>query len=231
MPTLYIPLARHVRAFGVCKSRGRTMTERSSQGLDVRRRRLLFRAWRRGVRETDLIVGRFADAYIDKFDETSLDDFERLIEVPNAALYAWVVGAETVPADYDTAVLRQLIGFHDIHDCGGAKEPNNGGAGPSFRADQIAGRAAIARAGADARRHRRRRRRLGAGRSRPRHRRPAPNRRRFRLRWSAATVRAWPRSRARSPSSPPTSRCWNSRPGIACLTTGCRRTPPWWRSA
>jgi len=88
------------------------MTQRSSHGLDVRRRKLLFRAWRRGVRETDLIVGRFADAFIDKFDEPSLDDFERLIEVPNAALYAWVVGAEAVPADYDTAVLRQLIGFH-----------------------------------------------------------------------------------------------------------------------
>jgi antitoxin CptB len=92
---------------------GKTMTERSSEGLDVRRRRLLFRAWRRGVRETDLIVGRFADAYIDKFDEPALDQFERLIEVPNAALYAWVVGAEAVPADHDTAVLRQLIGFHD----------------------------------------------------------------------------------------------------------------------
>ncbi len=74
------------------------MTERSSEGLDVRRRRLLFRAWRRGVRETDLIVGRFADAYIDKFDEAALDDFERLIEVPNAELYAWVVGDEAVPA-------------------------------------------------------------------------------------------------------------------------------------
>ena len=71
------------------------MTERSSEGLDVRRRRLLFRAWRRGVREMDLIVGRFADAFIDKFDEAALDDFERLIEVPNAELYAWVVGAET----------------------------------------------------------------------------------------------------------------------------------------
>jgi antitoxin CptB len=88
------------------------MTERSSEGLDLRRRRLLFRAWRRGVRETDLIVGRFADAYIDKFDQPALDEFEALIEVPNESLYAWVVGAEAVPADYDTAVLRQLIGFH-----------------------------------------------------------------------------------------------------------------------
>ncbi|HTZ01108.1 MAG TPA: succinate dehydrogenase assembly factor 2 [Xanthobacteraceae bacterium] len=88
------------------------MTQRSSDGLDVRRRRLLFRAWRRGVRETDLIVGRFADAYIDRLDDSALDNFERLIEVPNANLYAWVVGSEAVPQDYDTDVLRQLIAFH-----------------------------------------------------------------------------------------------------------------------
>jgi antitoxin CptB len=88
------------------------MTERSSEGLDVRRRRLLFRAWRRGVRETDLIVGRFADAYIDKLNDGALDNFEQLIEVPNADLYAWVVGSEAIPQDYDTDVLRQLIAFH-----------------------------------------------------------------------------------------------------------------------
>ncbi len=89
------------------------MTERSSEGLDERRRKLLFRAWRRGVRETDLIVGRFADAYIEKFDDGALDEFERLIEVPNASLYAWVVGSEAVPPDYDTAVLRDMIAFHE----------------------------------------------------------------------------------------------------------------------
>ena len=60
------------------------------------------------MRETDLIVGRFADAYIDKFDDAELDDFERLIEVPNADLYAWVSGEAEAPADHDTAVLRQL---------------------------------------------------------------------------------------------------------------------------
>ncbi len=97
------------------------MSERSSEGLDVRRRKLLFRAWRRGVREMDLIVGRFADVYIDKFDDGALDEFERLIEAPNADLYAWVVGDRKPPADYDTAVLRQLISFHsrEFHDKAG----------------------------------------------------------------------------------------------------------------
>jgi antitoxin CptB len=88
------------------------MTERSSEGLDERRRKLLFRAWRRGVREMDLIVGRFADAHIDKFDAAGLDDFERLIEVPNSDLYAWVSGVEAAPANYDTTVLAKLRAFH-----------------------------------------------------------------------------------------------------------------------
>lgn len=88
------------------------MTERSSEGLDARRRRLLFRAWRRGVREMDLIIGRFADAHIEALDEAGLNDFERLIEAPNAALYSWVTGGEAVPADYDTAVLHKLKDFH-----------------------------------------------------------------------------------------------------------------------
>ena len=87
------------------------MTERSSEGLDERRKKLLVRAWRRGVRETDLIVGRFADAHIEKLDDSSLNDFERLIEVPNSDLYAWVSGESDIPSDYDTAVLRLLKSF------------------------------------------------------------------------------------------------------------------------
>ena len=78
----------------------------------MRRRRLLFRAWRRGVREMDLIVGRFADAHIGALDEPALDDFEALIETPNASLYAWVTGAQPIPENYDTAVLQKLIAFH-----------------------------------------------------------------------------------------------------------------------
>jgi antitoxin CptB len=99
------------------------MTERSSAGLDERRRRLLFRAWRRGVRETDLILGRFADAAIATLDGQNLDDFERLIEAPNSELYAWVVGAADIPAAYDTAVLAKLRTFH--RQAGAAKAAHN----------------------------------------------------------------------------------------------------------
>ena len=41
-----------------------TGSQKSSEGLDPRRRRLLFRAWHRGSREMDLIMGPFADAWL-----------------------------------------------------------------------------------------------------------------------------------------------------------------------
>jgi hypothetical protein len=45
----------------------------SSEGLDARRRRLLFRSWHRGIREMDLVYGRFADAEIANLSDTELD--------------------------------------------------------------------------------------------------------------------------------------------------------------
>src|SRR6266702_2560765 len=60
-----------------------TGSTRSSDGLDLRRRKLKFRSWHRGMREMDLIMGRFADAFVDRMAAPELDQFERLIELPD----------------------------------------------------------------------------------------------------------------------------------------------------
>jgi len=83
----------------------------SSEGLDARRRRLLFRAWHRGMREVDLITGRFADAHIVKLTEAEVDDFERLMDVPEPDLLNWVMGAAATPAEFDTALFRRMRDF------------------------------------------------------------------------------------------------------------------------
>ncbi len=85
----------------------------SSADLDLRRRRVLFRAWHRGLREMDLIMGRFADARLASMEETELADFEQLIEVPDRDLYGWLTGEAEAPANYDTAVFRDLRAFHN----------------------------------------------------------------------------------------------------------------------
>jgi antitoxin CptB len=84
----------------------------SSDGLDERRRKLLFRSWHRGTREMDLVMGRFADAWLVRLSEAELGEFEGLIDVPDPQLYDWVCGAAEPSAEYDTAVLRRMRAFH-----------------------------------------------------------------------------------------------------------------------
>ena len=85
---------------------------RTSADLDPRRRKILFRAWHRGMRENDLIMGGFADAHIADLDETELDEFERLIEVLDRDLLSWMTGEAPVPENYDTPLFRRLKAFH-----------------------------------------------------------------------------------------------------------------------
>jgi antitoxin CptB len=89
-----------------------TGSEISSEGLDVRRRRLLFRSWHRGIREMDLVLGRFADALIGKLTDAELDEYERLLDVPDPQMFAYVNGAEKAPPEIDTALFRRLRDFH-----------------------------------------------------------------------------------------------------------------------
>ncbi|MGX1097870.1 FAD assembly factor SdhE [Amorphus sp. MBR-141] len=87
-------------------------TVRSSDGLDVRRKKLLFHAWHRGTREMDLLLGRFADATIGELSDDEIGAFEALMEVPDPDLYAWIAGQADVPANWDDRLLRKIIAFH-----------------------------------------------------------------------------------------------------------------------
>jgi antitoxin CptB len=82
----------------------------SSSALDERRRRILFRAWRRGAREMDLIMGRFADAHLPTMNEDELAEFERLLDIPDTQALAWIVGGEKPPSEFDTPLLARLCG-------------------------------------------------------------------------------------------------------------------------
>lgn len=88
---------------------GTTIT---SAGLDARRKRNLFRAWHRGTREMDLLLGQFADSALADMSDVDLEAFEALMEVPDRDLFAWITGKQTIPANYDSPVFRQVLAFH-----------------------------------------------------------------------------------------------------------------------
>jgi antitoxin CptB len=83
----------------------------SSFALDERRRRILFRAWRRGAREMDLVMGQFADAHLPTMSEADLSEFERLLDVPDPQALAWIIGGEPPPREFDTALFARLRGL------------------------------------------------------------------------------------------------------------------------
>jgi antitoxin CptB len=92
----------------------RPVTARSSEGLDERRRKMLFRAWHRGLREADLILGRFADAHLAELDEGELAQFDRLLEAPTRDVVSWVMGEFAPPPRDDTPLFRRLCDFYAL---------------------------------------------------------------------------------------------------------------------
>jgi len=88
-----------------------TGTTRSSEGLSDRRKRLLFRCWHRGMREMDLILGRFADAHIAELTEAELDELERLGEIPDPDLFAMLSGAAEIPPALAQGLLPRIKAY------------------------------------------------------------------------------------------------------------------------
>lgn len=88
-----------------------TGSTRSSDGLDTRRKRLLFRCWHRGTREMDLILGRFADAEIATLADDELTALERLIELPDPDLYAALTGDRQLDPEYAGALFDRIKAF------------------------------------------------------------------------------------------------------------------------
>jgi antitoxin CptB len=82
---------------------------------EARRKRLFFRARRRGFKEADLIFGAFAATHLDSLDESGLDAFEALLRAPDQQVYAWLQGAP-VPAEFDTPVFAAMKAFCDRKD-------------------------------------------------------------------------------------------------------------------
>lgn len=87
---------------------GSTIT---SVELDPRRRRLLFRAWHRGIREMDLILGQFADNELAAIDGADLDEFEAILGEDDNDLFKWICGGVDTPEHLKTPLFQRIIAF------------------------------------------------------------------------------------------------------------------------
>lgn len=88
----------------------RAMTA-ANEPTDNRRKRLLWRASHRGIREMDLILGGFAGARIDAMTPADLDQLEAVIDLPDRELLAWATRQEPVPAHLRSPLLDEILDF------------------------------------------------------------------------------------------------------------------------
>jgi antitoxin CptB len=80
---------------------------------ETRLKRLKYRAWHRGFREADLILGPFADKHGPGLTPEQLDEFERLLDQPDHDIYVWIVERVPTPPEFDTVIMNLIKVFRD----------------------------------------------------------------------------------------------------------------------
>jgi antitoxin CptB len=68
--------------------------------MNDRLRRLKFRAWHRGTREADYMIGCFFDRFHHAWDEAEITWFETLLEEEDVDILGWALGSLAVPDEY-----------------------------------------------------------------------------------------------------------------------------------
>lgn len=80
----------------------------NEQDIENWRKRLIFRSEHRGIKEMDIIMGRFARAHIADFDEQKLAAYEELLQENDPDLYNWIIGKEPPPSTIPLDILKQI---------------------------------------------------------------------------------------------------------------------------
>lgn len=93
-----------------------TGISRTNADLDPRRRRILFRAWHRGIREMDLILGQFAEAELATLSEAELDELEAIMGEEDNDLVRWITGEKPLPERYATELFFRIAAYRPDFD-------------------------------------------------------------------------------------------------------------------
>ena len=80
-----------------------------SETKQARLRKLEYRSCHRGIREMDIVFGRFAEHVLEGLSDVELDDYERILELPDDKLFSWATGREQVPEELRSPLLDALL--------------------------------------------------------------------------------------------------------------------------
>lgn len=75
------------------------------------RKRLHYRSWHRGCKETDLVLGRYCDAQLDAMDTAAMAQFEALLDEDDSDIWAWLTEKQPCPKPEYAPLLARLKQF------------------------------------------------------------------------------------------------------------------------
>lgn len=77
-------------------------------------KKLLYKSTHRGCRETDIILGQYAQKYINDMSYEELEIFETILNISDSDIYDWYSKKKSVPEKYDSHIMRQLMQYGRI---------------------------------------------------------------------------------------------------------------------
>jgi antitoxin CptB len=75
---------------------------------ETRLKRLRFRAWHRGTREADYMIGGFFDAHAGDWNDAEFDWYEAFLEEQDVDIMAWAIGTQDVPDRWQGPLMTGL---------------------------------------------------------------------------------------------------------------------------
>ena len=84
----------------------------ADETAEARLKRLTMRSWRRGMREMDLVLGPYADAYLAGMGPDRLSVYEKLLDQDDQDVLGWMLGRDPPPAELSGLVsdIRAFVG-------------------------------------------------------------------------------------------------------------------------
>ena len=71
-------------------------------------KRLTYRSWHRGCKETDLVLGTYCARHIEQLSEPQLQLFEALLDEDDAEIWAWLTDKKPCPNAEYAPLLAEL---------------------------------------------------------------------------------------------------------------------------
>jgi len=80
--------------------------------MDARRKKLLYQSQHCGMKENDILLGRFAEHHVADFSDDELTMFEAIMKESDLDLYNWITRREPLPMRMNQTVMSAIISYN-----------------------------------------------------------------------------------------------------------------------